>query len=92
MPVDADEIARLEARLIRTEAIILKLEDEIEKATSGAQMYQLDNGQTRQLVTKAQLTQLQNALAYFEDRRKRIKLQLESLKGGGTVVYVKPGW
>jgi hypothetical protein len=84
MALDA---AWYEARIVATKALILKYEAAIDALATGAQMYQLDTGQTRQLVTKAQLPQLRDMLAALEARLDRL-----IARQGGGVVYVKPGW
>lgn len=58
----------LDARIARTKELIVKYEDAIDALSSGAQMYSLDTGQTRQMVTKAQLAQLRTQLESLENR------------------------
>jgi hypothetical protein len=58
-----DDTAWLEARLAKTKTLIEAYEDAILQLSTGAvQSYQLDTGQTRQSVTKQQLSQLRNTL------------------------------
>lgn len=64
-----DNSEYLDARIARTEALIAKIEDAIDALSTGAQMYQLDTGQTRQLVTKANLASLGIELDRLENRR-----------------------
>ena len=58
----------LDARIAAVKAEIVALEAAITAVASGAQMYQLDTGQTRQLVTKANLSSLRLQLADAESR------------------------
>ena len=64
-----DDSEYLQARITRTEELIEKYEDAIDALASGAQMYHLDTGQTRQMVTKAQLAQMRTLLEHLENRR-----------------------
>ena len=65
----------LEARVTATKALILVYEDAMLALAGGAQSYSLDTGQTRQVVTKAdlgslrlQLNELENRLAVLDAR------------------------
>lgn len=58
----------LDERITATKAAIIAHENAITALAGGAQMYQLDTGQSRQLVQKAQLSQLRNALEELENR------------------------
>jgi 3'-phosphoadenosine 5'-phosphosulfate (PAPS) 3'-phosphatase len=67
--------AWLEARVTATKAAIIATEEAILQLSSGAQSYTLDTGQTRQVVTKAdiaslrlQLNDLENRLAVLDAR------------------------
>lgn len=64
---DDDDAAWLDERIAAKKALIIELEAAIDKLASGAQMYQLDTGQSRQLVQKAQLSQLRNQLSELEN-------------------------
>ncbi|MEQ9078635.1 MAG: hypothetical protein RLP09_32515 [Sandaracinaceae bacterium] len=84
MPVDREW---LDARIERTKAMIVAHENAIEALSGGAQMYQLDTGQTRQMVTRAQLSQLQRALDSLENR-----LSTLYARRNGAGLHIKPGF
>ena len=67
--------------------MITNVEDAIDAISAGAQSYQLDTGQTRQLVTKAQLSQLKNMLSSLENR-----LSMLDAKLCGRGVISRPGF
>lgn len=77
----------LEERITKTKALIEAYEDAILALSSGAQSYTLDTGQTRQTVTKAQLSQLSTTLDRLEGRLQRL---IDMRCGAGT--YVRPGF
>lgn len=77
----------LDARITRTKELILDAENGIAALSTGAQMYSLDTGQTRQMVSKAQLGQLQTWLESLENRL----ATLEARKCGASV-YARPGF
>lgn len=79
--------AWLQDRIDRTKSIIATYEDAIEALSTGAQMYQLDTGQTRQMVTRAQLPQLRSVLESLENRLDSLEARL----CGGTT-YGRPGF
>jgi hypothetical protein len=80
--------AWLAARIERTRTLIEAHEDAIEALSSGAQTYHLDTGQTRQTVTKAQLSQLMNALTRLENRLSVLEIR----RHGGATYQAKPGF
>lgn len=82
-----DDTTWLTARIEKTEALIVKYEDAIDALSSGAQVYSLDTGQTRQSVTKAQLGSLKNVLASLENRRETLLARLR-----GRTVNFRPAW
>ncbi len=61
-------------RLAETEALIRKYEKRIDELES--QSYALDTGQTRQSVTKANLSELRNILSNLDNRRATIRARL----------------
>lgn len=77
----------LSERLERTKALIVAYEDALEAISSGAQNYTLDTGQTRQVVTKAQLGSIQLTLQRLETRLATLQQRL-----CGAPQYVRPGW
>jgi hypothetical protein len=84
----ASDRAWLEARLAKTEELIVAYEDAILALSTGAQMYSLDTGQSRQTVSKSQLSQLRDVLAMLENRRAAL---MNRLCGSSRVVLV-PGF
>jgi len=74
-------------RINATKALIIKYEAAIDALSTGAQSYQIDTGQTRQLVSKVQLGSLQSTLAGLESRLSTYQQRL-----GCARLYVRPGW
>jgi hypothetical protein len=86
--MSCDDREWLEARLAKTEELIVAYEDAILALSTGTvQSYSLDTGQTRQTVTKQQLSQIKNTLDSLENRRAVLRAQL----GCGTV-NVRPAY
>jgi hypothetical protein len=78
----------LQARLAKTEELIVAYEDAITALSSGTVMsYSIDTGQTRQSVTKHQLSQIENVLERLENRRAVLRAQL-----GCGHVYVRSAY
>jgi hypothetical protein len=86
MTIDCDDSTFLEARITRTEELIVIYEDAIAALGAGAQSYQLSTGQTTQLVTKANLATMRTTLSSLENRRATLRATLL----GGT--HVTPAW
>jgi hypothetical protein len=74
-------------RINATRALIVKYEAAIDALSTGAQSYQLDTGQTRQLVSKVQLPSLLSTLSGLEARLATYEQRL-----GCARLYVRPGW
>jgi hypothetical protein len=74
-------------RIAATKALIIKYEEAIDAISTGAQSYSLDTGQTRQVVTKAQLPNLQLTL-------QRLEVRLDTLQQRlcGTPTIMRPNW
>jgi hypothetical protein len=84
-----DETAWLDARITKTKALIEAYEDAVLAfADSNVQSYQLDTGQTRQLVTRAQLGSVQLTLSRLEARL----ATLLARRGGCAQFNMRPGW
>lgn len=79
-----DNSEYLAARITRTEELIEAYEDAILALSTGAQMYHLDTGQTRQMVTKAQLAQMRTVLEGLENRRATLRARM--CGAGRTVI------
>lgn len=84
MTIDA---SYLDAKIAKTKELIERHEDAILKIVGGAQQYSLDTGQTRQMVTKANLATIRSALAELENR-----LEVLCSRRDGNAVVVRPGW
>lgn len=66
---DDDDDVWIQARITKTRALIEAIEDAALGIASGAiQTYQLDTGQTRQLVTKTNIAVLHSTLRELEQR------------------------
>lgn len=85
----------LQARIDARKAQILATEAAITALLGGAQSYTLDTGQTRQTVTKANLSELRKTLQWLESELARLDEQLnggtEQLNGG-TPMYGRPAF
>ena len=83
-----DDSDWLKERLAAKKALIMAYETAMTALAGGAQSYSLDTGQTRQVVTKANLTEMRNAIAQLESD---ISTLQQRLYGCGRL-YVRPGW
>lgn len=82
-----NETEWLKERVAATKALIVKYEEAIDAVSTGVQSYSLDTGQTRQVVSKAQLGSLQLTLQRLETRLAAYQQRL-----CGAQTYVRPGW
>jgi hypothetical protein len=87
MPTEAEWIAQ---RITRSEAMVIVYENALEALAGGAQQYSFDTGQSRQTVTKADMSQLRETLKFWEQRRKELLNDQASLSSGGGSTYVRP--
>lgn len=88
MVCDPEEAAWLDARIAKTKELIVLYEDAITQVgTGGIQQYSLDTGQTRQMVTKANLATTRIVLESLENRL----VSLQARRFGGSM-YVRPGF
>jgi hypothetical protein len=83
-----DETEWLDQRIARKRELIVVYEDAVEALAGGAQSYQLDTGQTRQLVSKPQLGSLQLTLRRLETEL----ATLQARRGGCAQFNMRPGW
>jgi len=83
-----DDRAWLEERIASKKAAILKFEAALTTLAGGAQSYSLDTGQTRQTVTRANLTEIRNMIAQLESDIATLQMRLN----GSGRFYVRPGW
>lgn len=82
-----DDTTWIQERITATKALIVKYEEAVDALSTGAQSYQLDTGQTRQLVSKAQLGSIQLTITRLEARLATYQQRL-----GCARLYVRPGW
>lgn len=83
-----DDAAWIEARIAAKKAAIVAYETALTTLAGGAQSYSLDTGQTRQVVTKANLTEIRNVIAQLESDIATLQMRLY----GCGRFYVRPGW
>jgi hypothetical protein len=81
------DAAFIQARIDST-AQIIAYEDAITALAGGVQSYSLDTGQTRQTVTKLDLSALQKAIDAMYNRLVTLEARLN---GSGTVT-TRPAW
>ena len=77
----------LEERIAKKKALIDSIETAIVAVTTTGQSYQLDTGQTRQMVTRANIASLRDMVASLENEITTLNARL----CGGSVV-VTPGF
>lgn len=75
------------ARIEKTKTLIEAYEDAMVALSTGAQSYSLDTGQTRQTVTKANLSEMRNAVLILENRLATLEARLE-----GAGLQAVPGF
>jgi len=82
-----EQITAVEAQIRATNSAILAL-------VAGAQSYMLDTGQTRQTVTKANLTELRNNRKELLSERQQLIAAIAQQTGAstGAQVIARPGW
>lgn len=79
----------LTARIAATEAAIEAYEAaQLAITVGGVQSYTIDTGQSRQTVTRNNVTEIQNALSALENRR----ATLLARRDGCGVLHARPGW
>jgi hypothetical protein len=83
-----DDSAWLAARIAAKKAAIEAFETGILALAGGAQTYSLDTGQTRQVVTKANLSEMRIMVSKLESD---ISTLQQRLNGCGRF-QVRPGW
>lgn len=84
-----DDDQWIEDRIAATKAMIIAFEDAILALSVGGlqQSYTLDTGQTRQVVTKADLGTIRNTLSSLENRLATLQARLR-----GSTTHVVPGF
>ncbi len=79
----------LRERIASTKAIIIELETAMANLVSGAILsYTLDTGQTRQTVTRLEISSLKNVI----NSKYNLLSILEARLTGGGVITVNPVW
>ena len=81
------ERAFIQQRIDKTKVLIIAYEDAAEALAAGVQSYTLDTGQSRQTVTKLNLTELQNTIDRLYNRCATLGARLN----GGTLT-ARPAW
>lgn len=74
-------------RIAAKKALVVKYEAAIDALSTGAQSYQLNTGQTQQLVTRANLGSMRIALRGFESDISTLQARL-----GCAAFQARPGW
>lgn len=87
MAVDCTDRAWIEARIAKIKTQIEAYEEAIDALASGVQSYQLDTGQTRQLVSRANVTSLQETVTILFDRLSTLQARLGCARAQG-----RPAW
>lgn len=82
------DTAFIQARIDATKAQIVAYEDAALALAAGAQSYTLDTGQSRQVVTKMELQQIQATIDALYNRC----VTLEARLTGNGVLTVVPAW
>jgi hypothetical protein len=83
-----DDTEWLEQRIAAKKAAIIAYEEALTAIAGGAQSYSLDTGQTRQVVTRANLTEIRNVIAQLESDIATLQMRLS----GCGRMQVRPGW
>lgn len=87
--MSCNDFAYLSARIAATEAAIEQYENaELALTTGGVQSYTIDTGQSRQTVTRADLTQIRTGVDGLYNRR----ATLIARRDGCGVTHMRPGW
>lgn len=83
-----DDRAFWEDRIAKKKAALVAYDDAVTALAGGAQSYSLDTGQTRQVVTRANLTEMRNAVAQLESDITTLQARLY----GCGRMQLRPGW
>ena len=79
--------AFIQDRITATKAQIVAYEDAAAALAAGVQTYTLDTGQSRQTVTKLNLTEIQNTIDRLYNRCATLEARLN-----GASVTAQPNW
>lgn len=83
-----DDSTWLKERIAAKKALLLAFDAAMTALARGAQSYSIDTGQTRQTVTKANLTEMRNMIAQLESEISTLQMRLS---GCGRFI-ARPGW
>lgn len=87
------DVAWIQARIAATREAIVATEAEIAAVKARAQSYTLDTGQTRQTVTRANLSELRNELKFQKEQLVEYENQLADASGStGSTCHVTPAF
>lgn len=81
-----------QAELEELKAVRTSTRQAILAITQGAQSYTLDTGQTRQIVTKANLSELKNTYEWLTGEIVKLETDLGLSSGTGHVTYARPAF
>lgn len=82
-----DDSQWIRERIAAKKALVIAYETAMTALSTGAQSYQLNTGQTQQLVTKANLGSMRLVVNNLESDIATLQARL-----CGATVYVRPGW
>lgn len=92
MTISSDDTVWITQQLQVTEQAITAINAAIIALAGGAQSYELDTGQTRQRVTKANLGELTSGLKTLTEMRTRYRSQLGLTNTVGSQTRVTPAF
>lgn len=84
-----DPTAWIRERIAAKKALLIAYETAMTALAGGAQSYQLNTGQTQQLVTKANLGSMRLVVQGLESDIATLEARLGCT---GAQIYVRPGW
>lgn len=82
-----DDREWIEARIAAKKGLVLKYEAALDALSTNAQSYSIDTGQTRQTVTRANLTEIRNIVTHLEGEISTLQARL-----GCGQIQARPGW
>lgn len=85
--IDCCDTTWIEERIAAKKALVVKYEAAIDALSTGAQSYSLDTGQTRQVVTRAGLSEMRNLVRQLEADISSLQARL-----GCGRVQMRPAW
>jgi hypothetical protein len=83
-----DDTQWLLERIEKTKLMIVAYEDAITALSGGAQSYNLNTGQTQQMVTRANLATMRDTLSSLENRKSTLECRLY----GSGAIHVRPAF